>query len=165
MNTYKVDLSPDFRQIELIPFADLHIGDKNSDRERILRDIGYIRDHENVFTILHGDLMNCAIKTAVSDIYTETLSPMDELRICQDLFGPIRDKIIFVCPGNHEERHYKTNGIDITGLMCEQLGISDRYCPTTGFIFLRFGENEDGALRHRPVLYSVKTYFQKPRSC
>lgn len=155
METFRVDLSPELKSIELLAIADLHIGDPNSNHRRIMEDIAYIRDHENAYCILNGDLMNCAIKTAVSDSYAETMTPMDELRVCTELFGPIADKVICVVPGNHEERHYRTNGIDITRLLCRQLGIEDRYSPTTAFIFLRFGMDDDHRRHHRPICYTI----------
>lgn len=138
-----------------MPVADLHYGDPHSNTRRIKEDIEYIRTHDNCFAILNGDLMNCAIKSAVSDCYGELASPMDELGWCESLFGSIADKIICVVPGNHEERHYRTNGIDVTRLMCRQLGIEDRYSPTVALVFLRFGKQEDSRNHNRPVLYTI----------
>ena len=154
MKAIKVDLSPEFREIEIMPVADYHWADPNSDHDRILEDIAHIRDTENCFCVLNGDLMNCAIKSSISDCYSETVSPMDELRACVDLFSPIKDKILGVVPGNHEARHYRTNGLDITELMCRQLGIVDRYSPTTALLFIRFGKltlKEHG----RKVVYTL----------
>lgn len=155
MNTFKVDLSPEFESIDILAIADTHIGDPHSDRERILSDIEYVRSHENAFCILNGDIMNCAIKTSVSDSYSETMSPMDELSICEEIFAPIAAKTICVVPGNHEERHYRSNGIDVTRLMCKQLGIENRYSPTVAFVFLRFGRDAGNNRHHSPILYTL----------
>ncbi len=138
--------------IDILPVADYHWADPNSDHGKIMSDIAYIRDNPNVYCILNGDLMDCAIASSVGDTYGATLSPMDELRACTDLFKPIAHKILCVVQGNHEARHYRTNGIDLTELMCRQLGIEDRYSPTTAVIFLRFGEE----IRHkRKVAYTI----------
>lgn len=153
MKAYPIELSSDLKSIELMPVADLHIGDPLSSRAKILSDIEYIRSHEDCYCVLNGDLMNCAIKTAVSDVYSETLSPMQELQVCIELFGPISDKVIFVTGGNHEERHYRTNGIDLTRLMCQQLGIEDRYSPGPGLVYLRFGADDGRHKRHRKICY------------
>lgn len=149
------DLSADFNEIKLYAIADLHWADPNSNHKRIMEDIAFIRDNPNVFCVLNGDLMNCAIKSSISDCYSETLSPMQELAKCVEIFEPIKDKIICVVPGNHEERHYRTNGIDITRLMCRELGIEARYSPTVAFVFLRFGAEASGHSHHRPVLYTL----------
>lgn len=155
MKSIRVDLPTDLKEIELVAIADAHIGDSQSDIKRIKNDIAYVRDKENAYCVLNGDLMNCAIKSSISDSYSETMTPMDELKACVDIFGCISDKILCVVPGNHEERHYRTNGVDITSLMCQQLGIADRYSPTVAFVFLRFGSDEDAGRRHRPVLYTI----------
>lgn len=154
MKAVKIDLSEEFEEIEIMPVADNHWSDPNSDHDRIREDIAYIRDHENVFCVLNGDLMDCAIASSVGDTYGQTLSPMDELRVCVELFKPIAHKVLCVVPGNHEARHYRTNGIDLTELMCRQLGIEDRYSPTTALLFVRFGNL--GPHKHeRKVLYTI----------
>ena len=151
----KVDLPKDLKELQVVAIADAHIGDGQSDIERIKEDIAYVRDHENAYCVLNGDLMNCAIKTSISDIYSETADPMSELKMCMDLFGCISDKVLCVVPGNHEDRHYRTNGIDITRLMCQQLGIEDRYSPTVALVFLRFGSDTGSTHHNRPILYTI----------
>jgi predicted phosphodiesterase len=141
MRAVKVDLPSEHEQIEILLIADWHWADPQSNHKRILEDIEYVKAHDNCYAVLAGDIMNCAISSSVSDTYGETLSPMEELRLCVELFGGIKDKLICVVPGNHERRHYKTNGIDITELMCRQLGIVDRYSPTSALVIIRFGSS------------------------
>ena len=138
MKPIKIDLSKDLTEVEIIPVADYHWADPNSDHARILEDIKYIAEHDNVYCVLNGDLMDCAIASSIGDTYSATLTPMDELRVCVEMFKPIAHKILCVVPGNHEMRHYRTNGVDMTLLMCQQLGIEDRYSPTTALLFIRF---------------------------
>lgn len=155
MVTIKRTIEGDFNEIVLYPIADTHWADPHSNHKRIMEDIAYIRDTPNVFCILNGDLMNCAIRNSISDCYGETLSPMQELAKCVEIFAPIAHKVICVVPGNHEERHYKTNGIDITRLFCRELHIEDRYSPTVAFVFLRFGHQAESSRRGRPMLYTL----------
>ena len=58
-----------------------------------------------------------------------------------------------IVPGNHEARTSRSEGIDLTEVFAAQLGLSDRYSPTTALLFIRFGKNNKG----RRQLYSV--YF------
>lgn len=153
MKPIKIDLSADFKEIEIMPVADYHWADPNSDHDAIMKDIAYIRDNDNVFCVLNGDLLNCAIASSVSDVYAR-ITPMEELRICAELFKPIAHKILCVVPGNHERRHYRTNGIDITELMCREIGIADRYSPTTALLFVRVGE-QSGKFHGRKVPYVI----------
>ena len=139
-----------------MPVGDYHLGDPQSDYKRIISDISYIRDNDDVFCVLNGDLMNSAIKSSISDCYGETLSPMEELQECVKLFEPLKDKILCLVPGNHENRHYRTNGVDMTWLMAKQLGIEERYSPTTAVVFIRFGRLAGGQNAHnRKVAYTM----------
>lgn len=131
--------------------ADLHIGDSQCDFKLILEKIEHIKNTKNAYCILDGDLMDTAIASSIGDTYGANLQPMEQLKQCVKIFEPIKDKILAVLPGNHENRVYKTDGLDITELMCSQLGIYERYSPTTALLFVRFGENNKG----RPQLYTI----------
>lgn len=155
MKPIKIDLSENFKEIEIMPIADWHWADPNSDHDKIMEDIAYIHDHENVFFCMHGDLLDCAIASSIGDTYGSTATPMQELRACVDLFKPIAHKCFCVLEGNHERRHYRTNGINMTEIMARELGIADRYSPTTAYLFIRFGELEGHKNHHRKVLYTA----------
>jgi hypothetical protein len=79
---------------------------------------------------------------------------MEQLKECVRIFEPIKDKILAVLPGNHEHRIYKQDGIDMTSLLCSQLGIADKYSSTTALLFIRFGTNTAKG-RNRRQLYTV----------
>ena len=112
--------------IEIIPMADLHIGDSQCDYKLVLERIEYIKNTKNAYCILDGDLMDTAIASSIGDTYASMLQPMEQLKHCVAIFEPIKDKILAVLPGNHENRVYKSDGLDITEIMCAQLGIADR---------------------------------------
>ena len=84
--------------------------------------------------------MDTAICSSIGDTYGANLQPMEQLKQCVKIFEPIKDKILAVLPGNHENRVYKSDGIDMTELMCAQLGIPQKYSPTTALLFIRFGK-------------------------
>lgn len=151
MKTIKCDL-PFAEQIEIHPMSDLHIGDRHCDYKSILERIEYIKNTPNCYCILDGDLMDMAVSTSIGDTYGASIQPMEQLKHCVRLFEPIKDKILAVLPGNHEHRIYKTDGLDITELMCSQLGIMDRFSSTTALVFVRFGKSKE---RNRPQLYTI----------
>lgn len=155
MRPIKADLSADTKSIELLVLADHHYSDPHSDHDAIRRDIDYVMGHDNAYCVLAGDLMDCALKTSLGDVYTN-LSPMEELAACTEMFDPLAKsgKVLAVVGGNHEARHYRTNGIDMTRLMCRQIGIEDKYSPDTALLFLRFGR-EPKECHHRPILYTI----------
>ncbi len=153
MKAIRCDL-PYAETIEIHPMADLHIGDNSSDYKLILERIEHIKNTENAYCILDGDLMDTAIASSVGDTYGANLQPMEQLRQCVKIFEPIKDKILAVLPGNHENRVYKSDGLDITEMMCAQLGIMGKYSPTTALLFIRFGK-QSGKGHNRPFLYTA----------
>jgi len=155
MMPIRADLSADHKSIELLVLADYHYADPHSDHDAIRKDIDYVNQHDNVYCLLAGDLLDCALKSSLGDVYTN-VSPMQELKAMVDLLGPIADKkVLAAVGGNHEARHYKTNGVDMTRLICRELGIEERYSPDTALVFLRFGEDQARNGHHRPVLYTI----------
>lgn len=145
---------PEFKQLQILPLADLHIGDIHSNGNKIQEWLDYIRDNENCYAILNGDLMDTATKLSIGDVYAATLRPMEQLEQCVKLFEPIRDKLLCVTGGNHEARIYRNEGLDTTQMMCNQLQIGDLYAPESALVFIQFGK-QDGHRNYWPMLYSM----------
>lgn len=147
-------LPEEFEQLKILPLADLHIGDIHSDGQKIQEWIQMVRDEENCYCILNGDLMDAAIKSSIGDIYGASLQPMRQLEQAVKLFGDVKDKILAVLPGNHEARIYRSDGLDLTQIMCTQLGIGERYSNTSAYLFVRFGKG-NGHDHNRQICYTI----------
>ena len=153
MQSVKIDL-PKMDVAEIHTFADLHIGDKFCNKKLIQERIEAVKGNNNAYVILNGDIINNATKTSVSDSYAEELSPMEQMSAFTELFEPIKDKILCITSGNHENRTYNKEGIDITRLCARQLGIEDRYSKTGIVLFVRFGkETRSHRTATRYVIY------------
>ena len=144
MKTIKIDLPRDLTEIELHTFADEHIGDEHCDMDRLMKRIEYVKNTPNAYCILNGDLIDNATKTSIGDTYTQVFNPMEQLQRAVDLFSPITSKILCITHGNHENRTYKKEGIVISALIARQLGLADRYTPTSAVLFIRFGALSKG---------------------
>ena len=144
MRAINVELGNELKQIELVPMADTHVGDRHADIPLFRKRVEYVLNTPSAFALFNGDLGNYATKTSPSDVYGEALPPMEQLKRITALIGPIKHKTIAVTPGNHEARLYKNDGIDITRLICRELGIEDKYSDEAAIIFLRFGELSRG---------------------
>ncbi len=153
MKTIKIDLSSELKRIELHTFADEHLGDQHSDVKRVLQRIGYVKNTPNAYCILNGDIIDNATKTSIGDTYTQVFNPMEQLERAVEIFEPIKDKILCITHGNHENRTYKKEGINLSKLLAVQLGLADRYTATSAVLFIRFGK---GAPRNhsRKILYT-----------
>ena len=139
MKSIRADYPTDWPHANVYTLADLHIGDPHCDESEVLARVKTVADDPYGLAILNGDLMNTALRNSVSDVYGEIMSPMQQIAYLVNLLRPIAGKIIGVTAGNHENRVYRTDGIDITRLVCRELGIEDKYAPEGVLIFLRFG--------------------------
>lgn len=154
MKVIKIDLPRELDTIELHTFADEHIGDEHSDIKRVMQRIEYVKNTPNAYCIMNGDIMDNATKTSIGDTYTQVFNPMEQLAKAVELFEPIKDKILCITHGNHENRTYKKEGVNLSYLIAKQLGIDDRYTPTAAVLFIRFGRGQ--ACNHsRKQCYSV----------
>lgn len=140
MKVIKIDLPRELEQVELHIFADEHYGDKYCDIKRLLQRIEYVRNTPTAYCILNGDIIDNATRTSIGDIYTQEFNPMEQLQKAVDIFEPIKDKILCITHGNHENRTYKKEGINLSNLIAKQLGLQERYTPTSAVMFIRFGQ-------------------------
>ena len=154
MKVIKVDLPKELAQVEIHTFADEHIGDEHSDIKRVLSRIDYVKNNPNAYCILNGDLVDNATRTSIGDIYTQVFNPMEQLKRAVEIFAPIKDKILCITHGNHENRSYKKEGLNISSLIATQLGLADKYTPTSAVVFVRVG-NGGKHMHNRKVLYTL----------
>ena len=144
MKVIKANLPRDIEVLELHTFADEHIGDAHSDLKRLLQRIDYVKNTPYAYCILNGDIIDKATKTSIGDTYTQVFNPMEQLKRAVEMFEPIKDKILCITHGNHENRTYKKEGINISYLLAKQLGLDDKYTPTSAVLFIRVGEMSRG---------------------
>ena len=154
MKVIKIDLPKELLSIELHTFADEHLGDRLCDLNRLQERIDYVKNTPNAYCILNGDIIDNATKSSVGDVYTQVLSPMEQLEKAVAIFSPIKDKILCISHGNHENRTYKNEGINISKLLANQLGLADKYTPASAVLFIRFGML-NGHYHNRKVCYTV----------
>ena len=161
MKVIKIDLPRDLEQIEIHTFADEHLGDMCCDVKRLLQRIEYVKSTPNAYCILNGDIIDNATRNSVGDTYTQELNPMNQLQKAYEIFEPIKSKILCITQGNHENRTYKSEGINLSALIASQLGLAERYSPTSALMFVRLGESADGKKetngsgRRRQICYSI----------
>ena len=161
MKTIKIDLPRELENVELHIFADEHFGDENCDVKRLLQRIEYVRNTPNAYCILNGDILDNATRTSIGDTYTQEFNPMEQLQRAVDIFEPIKDKILCITHGNHENRTYKKEGINLSFLIAKQLGLEERYTPTSAVLFIRFGEEPlgrketNGSGKVRKICYTL----------
>lgn len=136
----KVKLNTLSNNIKLYTLADLHIGAAECDIELIKKVIKFIHDTPDTYVVLLGDILNTALKNSKSDIYSEVLSIADSQKLAVELLSPIKDRIIGMTPGNHENRVWKEAGIDLSLWLAEKLNIQDKYRVNALALNIEFGK-------------------------
>ena len=139
----KINLEED-NNIQIYVLSDMHIGDANADLPTLKKIIEHIKNTPNMYVILLGDILNTALKTSKSDIYSETLNVMDAQKLALQLLLPIKDKILAMTPGNHENRVWKEVGIDLSLWLAEKLEVQDRYRNNNIALTIQFGSDVNG---------------------
>ena len=156
MKKIVVDLNKENQKImgdiTILPIADVHIGDKLCNLKLFKEALERIKNEPNTYTIINGDLCNMALKNSKSDVYSDSLSPMEQVIQVTELLKPIKDKILVIGTGNHEDRTQKETNIDVTRLISRELGIEDRYSNGWWTLFLSFG-----AERHNRTINYIIT--------
>ncbi len=145
------DLSQ-FSKVYLVPLADWHVGDKNSAVDVIQGYIDWIKERDNAFTILNGDLMNAAWKESSAELYDDLITPDDAYAQVRELCLPIKDKILMMTRGNHEEAIYRKVGADYSARLAYDLG-DIPYRPNGGMVGMRLDLQG-----HRLMTYAYATH-------
>lgn len=157
MKVISQTLSREFETLNLYVLADAHIGSPNCNYKQIDKFINEVLSKENNYVILNGDLAENCIEGSKSDIYTQALSPMDQIKEIARILKPIKNRILGAVYGNHEQRSYRKTGLDMTYLALVELLGSEKanriYAKDTCLLFVEFGRNN--GRNNRRTIYSI----------
>lgn len=104
----------DWKKMYILPISDIHYGNSFCDIDKLKRYLNWAMEQENVYFLLNGDLVECAIKESVGNVYQQKISPQEQLDFMKEFWSNYKERIIGITAGNHEMRIYKEVGIDIT---------------------------------------------------
>lgn len=140
----KIQLGDIGNNLKIYVLSDMHLGDPHADVPTLKKIVDFIKNTPECYCILLGDILNTALKTSKSDIYTETLNVSQAQKLACELLMPIKDKILAMTPGNHENRVWRETGVDVSLWLAEKLGIQDRYRNEFIALSVSFGKDIDG---------------------
>ena len=139
-----------FHMFYVVPLADFHLGAQECAVDVIRGYIDWIQERDNAYTILNGDLMNCAIKDSSSELFDDLTTPDTEYNRLRMLLSPIQDKVLMVTRGTHEGHIYRRVGADYSARLAFDLG-DVPYRPDGGMVML--------SARRRPDEDRYRTCF------
>ena len=130
----------DLDHLNVYPLGDVHLGSTEFDEALFREWIETVKNDPNGVVVIIGDMLNMGLRNSKSNVYEETLSPMEQKELCFQLLNPIADKIIAGCSGNHEYRAVKEVGMNpLYDVFC-RMRIEDRYRENACFIKLTVGK-------------------------
>ncbi|MHA1408874.1 MAG: metallophosphoesterase [Candidatus Odinarchaeia archaeon] len=109
LNVIKINTN---KHLKLIPIGDVHLG-ADIDMDLFEKAIRTIRKNSNALCILMGDILECPSKKVGGAVHKQTMTTSDALLLAVELLKPIKNKIIGLHQGNHEERLFKEHGFDV----------------------------------------------------
>ena len=128
--------------LNLYAIGDVHVGSPEHDESVIRKKLQIIQEDPFGALALCGDLGNFGLRTSVSNVYQETMSPMQQIEHIYKLFEPVKDKIVACIPGNHEERITREVGTCPMYDLCVRWGIQDVYRENVAIVKLVFGTHK-----------------------
>ena len=127
-------------RLNIYPVGDVHIGSKEFDLDLFKQWIEVVKNDPNGAVVIIGDMMNMGLRNSKSNVYEESLTPMEQKELCYELLAPIANKIVAGCSGNHEYRAVREVGCNpLYDVFC-RLRIEDRYRENACFIKLTVGK-------------------------
>lgn len=125
--------------ISVYPIADVHLGaveHSEPEWQVFLKRV----EKENAYLILAGDLLNNSVKSVrFANPFEETLRPREAKRRMTEYLEPIKDRILCVVSGNHEQRTLRDSDQDLTYDICSKLDIEHLYRENMAFMRISLG--------------------------
>lgn len=147
------DFSSDVDRLKLLVLSDLHIEDPLCDRRRAVQFVEEVKNDQNCYFGVNGDMFNNAVRTAVSDTWENTMTIDTAIDTICEMLDPIREKCLFITDGNHEKRSYKDHNRLLLKDVSRILGIRDRYSFDPYLVYIAFGKNQGRECRK--TVYSI----------
>ena len=141
-----------FSKVYVVPLADWHLGCQDVALDVIQGYLDWIKQHDNAFTILNGDLLNCAGKETSAELFEDLITPDDAYNQVRTMLEPIKNKILMITRGGHEGEIFRKVGTDFMARLAYDLG-DIPYMPDGGMLGLRLEK-----CKHRAVFFIYATH-------
>jgi predicted phosphodiesterase len=149
MKFHSVNLG-DVERAYLVPVSDIHPEASSFNEKAFKKLLDWLQDTENAYCVLGGDMFESATKNSKGDVYSARMTTGEALRYIRTSLLPIKDKILVSVTGNHEERIYKQEGLDLAEVLANELGIF--YADEGCLLKLSLGRRPNNG---KPQVYSI----------
>ncbi|MGG1263831.1 metallophosphoesterase [Brevibacillus laterosporus] len=122
-------------ELNVLLLNDLHVGSDAADLTLLKKCIKYAESNEeNTRILLNGDMIEGVTRLSKGDIYTQRLSPKEQIDYVVESLEPVKHLIDGVTIGNHDDRIERETSIDVVEMICRYLGIREKYVGTRGIV-------------------------------
>ena len=154
--------------------GDSHIGTKNFDNIAFKKTIDLIKKDNKARVILMGDLIEAIIPTDkrfdLDNIDPANITAEKQYFTIRKFLKPIKEKIVCILSGNHEEKLKKLTSFDITHMLSEDLDTIDvgysalLKLSNNKTIFVTHGDSTGTSIQGRikKLLSIVNNFKRKP---
>jgi hypothetical protein len=106
--------------IQLAPLYDVHVGNPQHDAKLFAKHLKWIAETKNVLSWNGGDMIENIGPHQATMGHTLT-SPEEQILNATEQLAPIRHKLAFSLPGNHEARSFKNAHVDAAKRLADNL--------------------------------------------
>ena len=133
-----------YDRIHLYALGDVHVGAENFNEDAIRKKIDIIKSDPIGVVSVCGDLGDFGLRNSKTNVMRATMSPDAQIDYIYELFLPIKDKIVSLVPGNHEERITRETGLSPLYDLAVLWRIPDVYRENVAILKLIFGKYKGG---------------------
>ena len=109
--------------VEILPFSDVHLGHKHCNEEQFDRWLDYVLADRRGYVFGLGDYIEAVPGNYKIPTWDQKETPQRQVERMLDKLSRIKRRILFLLPGNHEDRITRLTSINLVGLMCRELGV------------------------------------------
>ncbi len=140
--------------VPVVAIGDLHFGSRNHDPVKLTKVLAWAQTN-GALIILIGDLIENANKASIgAGVYEQVVPPQEQINRIIEILKPFVPQIIGAVKGNHEERTYKSTGIDPMKGICDTLNVP--YCGWELFALITTDKHDGAGCAYS--IYAVHSY-------
>jgi len=150
---------PDRPDIKIYPIADVHLGAIECMEDKWEKFLSMIGKDKNAYLILAGDLITNVTKTSLGSPFEQRYRPREQKHMMIEYLKPVRDKILCMVGGNHEQRTDKDTDSSPAYDIAAKLDVEDLYRENIAFLKLGFGDTKADGIHNPTYTFAVAHGF------